>query len=473
MNENTQNIHTQPSAHRFGRLFRKRIYKTAMSPTKTIILGFLSVVLIGGLLLTLPISSADGKFTDPIDALFTATSSTCVTGLVVRDTATEWSMFGKGVILALIQIGGLGFMTVAMLVSALMRRTVTPRERVIFAQSMNLSAYDRLFRFLHHMLAFTFTFELAGALLLSFRFIPMFGFWEGLTKSVFHSVSAFCNAGFDTMGSFSGPYSSLTAFSGDAYVSIIIALLIICGGLGFVVWQNIRRRICEKKRLDVYSRLVLLITGLLVVLGTAVIAAAEWNNPETLGPMPVPEKLLCGFFQSVTFRTAGFNTIDLGAMTGMSKAASMLLMFIGGSSGSTAGGIKTVTFGLLIIAAFRVARGNRDVVVMKRRVDTGSLLRALSITVISLMIICFGAFLISLVDGITFEDVLFETFSAFGTVGVTTGVTTQFSYFGKLLLMAMMFFGRVGILTITYEIMIGLHSEKEPMRRPKAEFLIG
>ena len=163
----------------------------------------------------------------------------------------------------------------------------------------------------------------------------------------------------------------------------------------------------EKKRLDVYSRLVLLITGLLVVLGTAVIAAAEWNNPETLGPMPVPEKLLCGFFQSVTFRTAGFNTIDLGAMTGMSKAASMLLMFIGGSSGSTAGGIKTVTFGLLIIAAFRVARGNRDVVVMKRRVDTGSLLRALSITVISLMIICFGAFLISLVDSIPFEDVLF------------------------------------------------------------------
>lgn len=472
---NDINQHTRASIPRAGKMkrFGKRLFKTALSPTKTIILGFLVVILIGGLLLMLPVSSADGAFADPIDALFTATSSTCVTGLVVRDTATEWSMFGKGVILALIQIGGLGFMSMAMLVSALIKRTVTPRERVIFAQSMNLSAYDRLFRFLHNMVAFTFAFEFAGALLLSFRFIPMFGFWEGLTKSVFHSVSAFCNAGFDTMGFFSGPYSSLTAFSGDAYVSVIIALLIICGGLGFVVWQNIGRRIRGGQRLNVYSRLVLLISGLLLVLGTVVIAAAEWNNPQTLGPMSVPDKLLCSFFQSVTFRTAGFNTIDLGAMTGMSKAASMLLMFIGGSSGSTAGGIKTVTFGLLVIAAFRVARGSKDVVVMKRRVDTGMLLRALSITVISLMVICLGAFLIALVDGLTFEDVLFETFSAFGTVGVTTGITTQFSYFGKLLLMAMMFFGRVGILTITYEIMVGLHGEKDPLRRPKAELLIG
>ncbi len=472
---NDINQHTRASIPRAGKMkrFGKRLFKTALSPTKTIILGFLVVILIGGLLLMLPVSSADGAFADPIDALFTATSSTCVTGLVVRDTATEWSMFGKGVILALIQIGGLGFMSMAMLVSALIKRTVTPRERVIFAQSMNLSAYDRLFRFLHNMIAFTFAFESAGALLLSFRFIPMFGFWEGLTKSVFHSVSAFCNAGFDTMGFFSGPYSSLTAFSGDAYVSVIIALLIICGGLGFVVWQNIGRRIREGQRLNVYSRLVLLISGLLLVLGTVVIAAAEWNNPQTLGPMSVPDKLLCSFFQSVTFRTAGFNTIDLGAMTGMSKAAAMLLMFIGGSSGSTAGGIKTVTFGLLVIAAFRVARGSKDVVVMKRRVDTGMLLRALSITVISLMVICLGAFLIALVDGLTFEDVLFETFSAFGTVGVTTGITTQFSYFGKLLLMAMMFFGRVGILTITYEIMVGLHGEKDPLRRPKAELLIG
>ena len=472
---NDINQHTRASIPRAGKMkrFGKRLFKTAMSPTKTIILGFLVVILIGGLLLMLPVSSADGAFADPIDALFTATSATCVTGLIVRDTATEWSMFGKGVILALIQIGGLGFMSMAMLVSALIKRTVTPRERVIFAQSMNLSAYDRLFRFLHNMVAFTFAFEFAGALLLSFRFIPMFGFWEGLTKSVFHSVSAFCNAGFDTMGFFSGPYSSLTAFSGDAYVSIIIALLIICGGLGFVVWQNIGRRIREGQRLNVYSRLVLLISGLLLVLGTVVIAAAEWINPQTLGPMSVPDKLLCSFFQSVTFRTAGFNTIDLGAMTGMSKAASMLLMFIGGSSGSTAGGIKTVTFGLLVIAAFRVARGSKDVVVMKRRVDTGMLLRALSITVISLMVICLGAFLIALVDWLTFEDVLFETFSAFGTVGVTTGITTQFSYFGKLLLMAMMFFGRVGILTITYEIMVGLHGEKDPLRRPKAELLIG
>ena len=472
---NDINQHTRASIPRAGKMkrFGKRLFKTAMSPTKTIILGFLVVILIGGLLLMLPVSSADGAFADPIDALFTATSATCVTGLIVRDTATEWSMFGKGVILALIQIGGLGFMSMAMLVSALIKRTVTPRERVIFAQSMNLSAYDRLFRFLHNMVAFTFAFEFAGALLLSFRFIPMFGFWEGLTKSVFHSVSAFCNAGFDTMGFFSGPYSSLTAFSGDAYVSIIIALLIICGGLGFVVWQNIGRRIREGQRLNVYSRLVLLISGLLLVLGTVVIAAAEWNNPQTLGPMSVPDKLLCSFFQSVTFRTAGFNTIDQASLLPATKMISVILMFIGASPASTAGGIKTVTFGLLVIAAFRVARGSKDVVVMKRRVDTGMLLRALSITVISLMVICLGAFLIALVDGLTFEDVLFETFSAFGTVGVTTGITTQFSYFGKLLLMAMMFFGRVGILTITCEIMVGLHGEKDPLRRPKAELLIG
>ena len=441
------------------------------NPAFLIAASFALVILTGAVLLTLPVSSREGEFTPFLNALFVATSATCVTGLTVYDTYLHFSLFGQTVIISLIQVGGLGLVTMTSFFYSITRRKVGLRNAQLAQESISADSRANTMKLLSMVIKVTFVTELIGAVLFMPVLIPEFG-WYGLYMSVFFAISSYCNAGFDLFGMLMKD-GSLIPVQHNPYFLTVVMLLIICGGLGFVVWQNIRRRICEKKRLDVYSRLVLLITGLLVVLGTAVIAAAEWNNPETLGPMPVPEKLLCGFFQSVTFRTAGFNTIDLGAMTGMSKAASMLLMFIGGSSGSTAGGIKTVTFGLLIIAAFRVARGNRDVVVMKRRVDTGSLLRALSITVISLMIICFGAFLISLVDGITFEDVLFETFSAFGTVGVTTGVTTQFSYFGKLLLMAMMFFGRVGILTITYEIMIGLHSEKEPLRRPKAEFLIG
>ena len=442
-----------------------------IATTQMVALMFAAIILLGALLLTLPAASRDGVSCGLRPALFTATSATCVTGLVLYDTWSQWSGFGQIVILCLIQIGGLGFMSVATLLIFLLRRKIGLQQRLMIAQSLSVNDIKGVVRLQKLVLTGSFSVEAVGAIILTLRFWPEYGFTRALRWGIFHSVSAFCNAGFDIFGAIA-PGQSLIEFNADPVVLLTLSALIIIGGLGFLVWENIARKRSLRK-FSVYTKLVLLITAALLAVGWAGTCLLEWNNPETLGGMTVGEKLLNGFFQSATLRTAGFAAIDQAKLTESGKAFSSVLMFIGGSSGSTAGGIKTVTFGLLVIAAFRVARGSKDVVVMKRRVDTGMILRALSITVISLMVICLGAFLIALVDGLTFEDVLFETFSAFGTVGVTTGITTQFSYFGKLLLMAMMFFGRVGILTITYEIMVGLHGEKDPLRRPKAELLIG
>ena len=426
---------------RLGRPFR------TMRPGRLIVLVFLFIILLGAGLLCLPAASRSGEPTPFLTSLFTATSATCVTGLIRVDTGTHWAMFGQVVILLLIQIGGLGFMTIACLFFFALRRKIGLRERMVLAQALGSDSYSGIVSLVRNILRGTAAVEGAGALILFFRFLPEFGFGKALWYGVFHSISAFCNAGFDVLAD-TDVGGSLCRYATDPVVNFTIMALIIIGGLGFAVWGDIRHN-RRFSRMSVYTRLVILITTVLIFGGAGIFAALEWNNPGTLGGLTPSQKLMAALFQSVTLRTAGFATFDQNALSDVSKAVADFLMLVGGSSGSTAGGIKTVTFGLLVIAAFRVARGSKDVVVMKRRVDTGMLLRALSITVISLMVICLGAFLIALVDGLTFEDVLFETFSAFGTVGVTTGITTQFSYFGKLLLMAMMFFGRVGILTIT------------------------
>jgi trk system potassium uptake protein TrkH len=445
-----------------------------MSPAKIIILGFLAVIFVGGLLLMLPISSAERIFTSPSTAFFTATSATCVTGLIVRDTSVYWSDFGKGIILLLIQIGGLGFMSMAMLFSMLLGRRVSPKERIVFVQSMNLFSGEKMFRFIRSMIGFTFAFEGIGAVLLAVKFVPVFGFWNGLSKSIFHSISAFCNAGFDIMGSFSGEYSSLAHFAGDIYINIVVGTLIVCGGLGFIVWHDIYKRIREKKTLSPYSKLVLGISGALILTGTLFFLVSEWSNPDTIGASSAGGKLLRSLFMSVTCRTAGFSTISVGGLEEVSKVFSMMLMFIGGSSGSTAGGIKTVTIGVVLIAVLQIARGNRDINIRKRRLDNNIVSRAFALIIIAGVVVTVSSFILSFTEkGMSYGDIIFEAFSAFGTVGLSTGITPFISGAGRMVIMALMFFGRIGIITITYAIMMGLNSDRQIVRYPKTNVLLG
>ena len=347
-----------------------------LSPTRVLIFGFLALILFGTLLLMLPISTRDGQETDLLTALFTATSASCVTGLVVVDTYTHWTPFGQSVVLFLIQCGGLGFMSLAAIFSFLLRRTITLRERLIMTQSMNINDLSGVVRLTRHVLVGTFFCEFFGAVILAIRFSGEFGWRGGIVKGIFHSVSAFCNAGFDLMGE-NEAFSNLTAYVSDPIVNITIMALIIVGGLGFFVWEDIyhKRRFRE---FTLHTKLVLTITAVLLIGGSCMFLAFEYNNPGTLRDLPVQGKVFGAMFQATTTRTAGFNTIDQAAMTLPSKMLSMLLMFIGGSSGSTAGGIKTVTFGLLVLTAISVMRGKNEVTAFQRKINMRAILNALA-----------------------------------------------------------------------------------------------
>lgn len=444
-----------------------------LTPAQILILGFFLVISAGAFLLMLPISSIDRSFTSPLTAYFTATSATCVTGLVTVDTAVYWSSFGQAVILLLIQIGGLGFMSMAMMFSMLLKRRVSPMERVIFVQSMNLFTGEKLFLFIKKMLTFTFVFEGLGAFLLSFKFIPMYGFGEGLWKSVFHAVSAFCNAGFDIFGGRYGAFTSLEHFADDFYVNAVIGALIVCGGLGFIVWVDLYKSIKEHKKLMLYTKMVIIISGALIVMGTAVFVTSEWNNSETMGNASAGGKILRAIFMSITCRTAGYATMPLGGLSGASKAFAIVLMFIGGSSGSCAGGIKTVTMGIVLVSVFQIIKGNKDINIRKHRIDNGVVTNAFALFVTAGLVVLTSGFLLSFTENANFIDIMFEAFSAFGTVGLTAGLTPILSGVGQVIIMALMFFGRVGIITITYAILMGINKEKSEIRYPKANILIG
>ena len=452
---------------------RKRLWrKRQMSATQIIVLGFFAVIMTGTLLLMLPAASADGLSTSPLTAMFTSVSATCVTGLVVVDTGLYWSGFGQAVILSMIQIGGIGFMTVAVSMSMLLRRTITPREKMILAQSFNLNSVEGLIRLVRKILIGTFVIESFGAAVLACRFVPMFGFFDGIWKSVFHSISAFCNAGFDLMGPYSGEFSSLMQFSGDYVVNITIILLIVTGGIGFVVWSELYELIRKKKRLSVYCKFVLIVTAILIVGGFALILLSEWSNSATLGELPVHGRILAALFQSVTTRTAGFSTIDLTQMTDISKLLFLVLMFIGGASGSTAGGVKVATFGLVIWTVYRVARGETEIMLFRRKISEANVLRALSIVVIQLVICMVGAS-VMLAGGAELMPALFEVFSASATVGLSLSLTPMLSALCQVTLMIMMFFGRVGILTITYAIMVKIANTKPCISYAEAQMMIG
>lgn len=451
--------------------------KRILSPTNIIIFGFMAIIGIGAILLCMPVSSASGEFTSPITALFVATSATCVTGLTTVDTGIYWSGFGQGVILAMIQVGGLGFMSLAMIFSVLLKRHVSPKERVIFIKSMNLSTADGLIPFSKKVVTFAFSAEAIGAAMLAVRFVPLFGWAKGIKYSVFHAVSAFCNAGFDLLGSEHGAFAGFAPYADDVYLNVVLCLLIISGGLGFIVWNNVFSCLKEKSRISFYSKLAIFTTLGLIVFGTAAFALLEWNNPNTVGGADsAVGKLIRSLFQSVTLRTAGFSTIPQGELSGGSKLISMLLMFIGGSSGSTAGGIKTVTAALVVIATVNIIKGNRDVNFRRHQFDKDAVSRAFALVSTGLAAAVGGGMLIRVTDGsgaISLTSALYEAFSAFGTTGVTIGITTGLSVFGQLVVIGLMFFGRIGITTIMYAILIGSSGQQKLFSYPHAQVPIG
>ena len=452
---------------------KHKIGSSKRRTTGVIAVGFLLIILIGTLLLTLPISSHDGSFTNPLDAAFTAVSATCVTGLVTVDTATHWSMFGQIVILIMIQTGGLGFMSIAIIMSLLIKRSVTPRERMLLAMSYNLDSYDNTGVLIKRIGIGTLCIEAAGALILSTRFIPLFGVADGIYKSIFHAVSAFCNAGFDLMGGYSGKFTSLTALVDDPIVNLTIMLLIIIGGIGFIVWNDIANAITKRRRLSVYSRFVLIVTSILLIGGTLIFALLEWNNPETLGKLPVGTKILAAAFQSVTLRTAGFNTISQAGLSQPSQLLSMLLMFIGGASGSTAGGVKVASVGVLIYSVWCNAIGKKETILFHRKITSDHFIRAVSIIVVQLALVLVGIVSVSALSGFDIMSTAYEVVSATGTVGITLGITTGLDIPSRFIIMALMYLGRVGTLTVTYAVMLNMRDSRSIISYPDANMLIG
>lgn len=453
---------------------RRKLKKSNKNMTLVIAVGFLILITVGAILLMLPISSQSGSFTDPLNAFFTAVSASCVTGLVTVDTGTYWSLFGQIVIIVMIQIGGLGFMTMAVLLSRIIGRRVTPKERMLVAMSYNLNSYDSTTGLVKRILIGTFAFELLGAAALATQFVPIFGWEDGIYKSIFHSISAFCNAGFDLLGGYGGEFSSLISFNGNYVVGITIMMLIVIGGIGFVVWGDILNLVTKKRHISAYSKFVLLITSILLFGGALMIGIFEWSNPNTIGSMSFGEKIMNCLFHSVSMRTAGFSMVDNAALTQNSQFVSVALMFIGGASGSTAGGVKVATVGILFYTVFCVSVGKTEVNLFKRKLSHESFMRAVSVIVVQLFLVILGTAVVSSSSDIDVMTSLYEITSAGGTVGVSLGVTPTLSVFSKLIVMVMMYFGRVGILSITYAVKVNLSKKsKTDISYPDANMLVG
>ncbi len=439
------------------------------NPTRLIALGFAAVILLGAFLLHLPISARGGQSTPWLTCLFTATSATCVTGLVQVDTFLHWTGFGQSVILVLLQLGGLGFVTMLSVFSLAVGKRISLSQRLMMASALNLPGTSGVVRVVRHALIGTFAMEGVGAMLLATRFIPLFGFGKGLWFSVFHSVSAFCNGGFDLMGEYSGPYSSLAAFRSDPVVLLTIMVLIVVGGLGFFVWEDVLQNKCWSK-LSLYSKLVLTMTGGLILSGTVFFLWVEGNNPTILGEMSGWEKLFNALFQSVTLRTAGFASVDQAALTDSSVAMSCIWMLIGGSSGSTAGGLKTATLGVLLVALWESLRGKDQVVLRGRTIPARRVLDAMTLALSVCVVFLGGTMALSLLEGLPFMQASFEVASALGTVGLSMGVTTGLGTASSVLLILFMYMGRVGILSFSMAFMTRRDNK---LRYPTADVLIG
>lgn len=451
-----------------------------LQPAQIIIIGFLVLIFIGSALLSLPIATRSGHPLTYLDALFTSTSAVCVTGLVVTDTGTTFSLFGQIIIILLIQSGGLGVMTVMSMAFLLVGKRITLSDRMAIKESFNEFDLSGLVKVILKVLKVTLAAELLGAALLATRFIPLFGWDKGLFFSFFHAVSAFCNAGFDLLGSVSTPFASFSMFAHDPVVILTLSFLIISGGLGFVVISHIASpaRIRKKQGISRYARLVLAVTTVLLLLGFIAIFSFEQGNPKTLGQMSLGDKILNGFFQAVTPRTAGFATIDQGLMLPATKFIVMMLMFIGASPAGTGGGIKTTTFAIVLLFMISSMLGKRDVTAKDRRINTDTVRRALTIMLMALFLVCAASLALMGIEGqrdglFSSENIVFEVISAFGTVGLSAGLTPLLSAASRIILIFVMFAGRVGLLTLAVALAVRSRKEEANIRYPEERYMVG
>lgn len=436
--------------------------RAGASPAKSILATFIAIIFAGTALLMLPVSSASGEWSDFMTAFFTAASATCVTGLSVVDVLSNWTRFGHTVILLLVQIGGLGFIVFATVFASLLHRRTTLRERLAASQAISVDSMSGIAELAKSIIIRAFFAEAVGASFLAIRFIPSFGLGEGIFMSIFHSVSAFCNAGIDILG------SGIAAYAKDPLICLTLIALMVMGGLGFFVWEDLRLR---KRSFSLHTKLALICTAVLLAGGAALFMIFEYSNPRTIGGFTFSEKLLAAVFQSATCRSAGFAMIAQNDMTFLSNALAMALMFIGGSPGSTAGGVKTVTVAVCFLAAICAMRGKREVTVFERRIAQTTVYRCISLVFLGAAIVFCGTVIISIMNPVPAQYVLFECVAAFSTAGITSGITPMLNDASKLILLLMMYFGRVGILTVS----LGLMKDKKDSKinYPEGKIIIG
>lgn len=439
-----------------------------LTQTQMIVIGFCLVILTGTLLLMLPVSTREGIVTPPVNALFTAVSASCVTGLVIADTYQYWSMFGQCVILLLIQIGGLGFMTIGVFFAIVLRKKIGLWVRGTLQESVNIMQTGGIVRLAKKIIIGTAVIEGMGALILAVRFSRTMGAGQAVYFGIFHSISAFCNAGFDLMGK-NGEYISLTEYSGDWVVNIVIMLLIIIGGIGFFIWNDLSENKLNFRRFRLHTKITILMTLALIFGGAFLLFIFEYGN--TLAGRPLDEQILCSLFGSVTARTAGFNTVDTGALTDSSKLLTTLLMFIGGSPGSTAGGIKTTTAAVLIAYVSASLFQKKECSMFGRRLDDDAVRKASTVLCTNLLLSVSAVLIIVTASSLDVTDVMFEVASAMGTVGMSAGITRDLGNLSKLVLIFLMFCGRIG--SMTFALSLKGHKIDPPVKLPAEQVMIG
>ncbi|WP_054957867.1 TrkH family potassium uptake protein [Paenibacillus dakarensis] len=444
--------------------------RNRMSPPKFLAIGFLSIALIGTIFLKLPVSVVPGEQTKWVDAIFTAVSAISVTGLTVVDTGTHWSTFGQMVILTLIQLGGLGFMTSATWIALMLNRRISLRERMILQEAMGQYKIQGIVDLIRRVLVYAFTIEGIGALLLTLRFWKEMPLTDAVYLGVFQSVSIFNNAGFDLLGSIHGPFTGFVAYGTDPVLNIINMCLIFLGGIGFIVMFDIMEY-PKCRKLSLHSKVVLSVSALLVVIGALAMFVLEFSNPATMGNLSYPQKVMASFFQSITSRSGGISTVDIGQLQQSTQFFLILLMFIGAAPGSTGGGIKVTTFAVLIGSVMTMIKGKRDVVLFRNRISESVVYRAVTLTILSLLLLVGFSMFLSATESRDFLAILFEAVSAFCTVGLSMGLTTDLSEIGKFTISILMFLGRLGPLTLAYALNRKRH--KDLYRNPEGKIIIG
>lgn len=449
-----------------------------ITASQMMVVGFAAVILIGGILLTLPVCNADGKWLNFVDALFTSCTSVCVTGLVTVVPATQFTLTGKVLLLILIQVGGLGIVVCTMAAFLILRKQITIRNRVLIQESFNLNTMSGIVSMLIYVIRGTFIVEGIGAFLYAFQFVPEYGFGRGIWYAVFHAVSAFCNAGIDLLGD-----SSLQMYQTNPLINLVTMLLIIISGLGFLVWKDIAltiRRIWKKEytffrslqRMKLHTKLTVLMTVVLVIGGAIGIFCMEYSNPETIGNFSPGQKWMASFFQSVTTRTAGFFTIPQNLFREQSKLLSCVLMFIGGSPGGTAGGIKTTTAAILLMTCWSVLKGNEDTECFRRKIQAVNVRTGFSVFTVSFMAVLVGTISIVAIEHTDLMSALYEVVSSVGTVGLSVGITTSLSAAGKVVIIILMYMGRLSPVTLAL-LFAGKSGRKRGRKLPEERVMVG